>query len=50
MEELFNPADFDSYKEDNRREVKKQKAGCLIVYGILILPLQTVMAELLSLG
>ncbi len=23
MEELFNLANFDSYKEDNRREVKK---------------------------
>lgn len=25
---------FDLYKEDNRREVKKQKVVCLIVYGL----------------
>lgn len=27
MEELFNLANFDSYKEDNRREVKKAEGG-----------------------
>lgn len=27
MEELFHLADFDSYKEDNRREVKKAEGG-----------------------
>ena len=27
MEELFELAKFDSYKEDNRREVKKAEGG-----------------------
>lgn len=27
MKELFNLANFDSYKEDNRREVKKAESG-----------------------
>ena len=45
MEELFELAKFDSYKEDNRREVKKQKADFQIVYGIPILLLPTAMAE-----
>lgn len=27
MEELFNLSDFDNYKEDNRREVKKAQGG-----------------------
>lgn len=31
MEELFDLAKFDSYKEDNRREVKKQKAEWKLV-------------------
>ena len=27
MEELFDLSKFDSYKEDNRREVKKAEGG-----------------------
>ncbi len=50
MEELFELIKFDSYKEDNRREVKKQKADFQIVCGILILLLPIVMAVLLFLG
>ncbi len=46
MEELFELENFDSYKEDNRREVKKQKADFQTAYGKPILPLPTVMAEL----
>ena len=45
MEELFELAKFDSYKEDNRREVKKAEGGHQIVYGIPILLLPTAMAE-----
>ena len=41
MEELFKMAKFDSYKEDNRREVDFP-----IAYGKPILPLPTVMAAL----
>ncbi|MCI8660401.1 MAG: hypothetical protein HFG54_09190 [Lachnospiraceae bacterium] len=29
MEELFDLSKFDSYKEDNRREVKKAEEGLL---------------------
>lgn len=29
MEELFHLADFDSYKEDNRREVKKAEKSLM---------------------
>ena len=50
MEELFELAKFDSYKEDNRREVKKQKAGFQIACGILTPLLPTAMAELSFLG
>ncbi len=46
MAELFEMENFDSYKEDNRREVKKQKADFQTAYGKPILPLPTVMAEL----
>ena len=50
MKELFEMAKFDSYKEDNRREVKKAEGASLIAYGILTLPLPTAMAELLFLA
>jgi len=46
MEELFDLAKFDSYKEDNRREVKKQKADFQIACGILTLLLPIAMVEL----
>ena len=46
MEELFELAKFDSYKEDNREEVKKQKVG----YRIPILLVPIAMAASLPLG
>lgn len=47
MEELFELAKFDSYKEDNRREVKKAEGGHFqTACGILTLLLPIVMAEL----
>lgn len=45
MEELFDLSKFDSYKEDNRREVKKAEGG---LPNSLLLP--TAMAELSFLG
>lgn len=50
MEELFDLAKFDSYKEDNRREVKKQKADFPTAYGIPVLPLPTAIEGLSFLG
>lgn len=44
MRELFDLKKFDSYREDNRREVKKAEGAFLIVYGIPTLPLLIVMA------
>ena len=49
MSDLFDITKFDSYKEDNRREVKKLKADCRIRYGRRILLLQIAMAGLSSL-
>lgn len=46
MKELFDLSKFDSYKEDNRGEVKKQKVG----YRIPILLLPIAMAASLPLG
>ena len=46
MEELFELEKFDSYKEDNREEVKKQKVG----YRIPILLVPIAMAASLPLG
>ena len=46
MKELFDLARFDSYKEDNREEVKKQKVG----YRIPILLVPIAMAASLPLG
>lgn len=49
MEDIFDIAKFDSYREDNRREVKKQKVVCQIHCGKRTLLLQIVMEELLFL-
>lgn len=46
MKELFDLSKFDSYKEDNREEVKKQKVG----YRIPILLVPIAMAASLPLG
>ncbi len=46
MKELFDLSKSDSYKEDNRGEVKKQKVG----YRIPILLLTIAMAASLPLG
>ena len=46
----FDISQFDSYREDNRREVKKAKAGCLFRCGKRIPLLLIVTAELLFLG
>ena len=50
MSDLFDITKFDSYKEDNRREVKKLKADCRIRYGRRILLLQIAMAGVIILG
>ena len=46
MEVLFELAKFDSYKEDNRREVKRRREDFQTACGILTLLLPIVMAEL----
>ncbi len=43
MESLFDITKFDSYKEDNRREVKREMEDCQVHCGIPIPPLQTAM-------
>ena len=45
----FDMAQFDSYREDNRREVKKARGGLPNSFGRHILLLLTAMAESLSL-
>ncbi len=40
---LFDISKFDSYKEDNRREVKKATGGLPVSYGIPTLHLPIVM-------
>lgn len=42
---MFDLTKFDEYKEDNRREVKRQKAAYLRRFGKPIRLLQIVMAE-----
>lgn len=44
MVHFFDITKFNLYKEDNRREVKKQMAAFLLLYGRLTLLLQIVMA------
>ena len=46
----FDISQFDSYREDNRREVKKAKGGLPLSFGKLIRLLPTAMAESLFLG
>ena len=43
MVEVFDLSRFDEYREDNRREVKKQVKGCRFLSGIPILLSQTVL-------
>ena len=45
MKDLFDISKFDSYKEDNRREVKKQMGGYQCPYGTSILHLPIAMVE-----
>lgn len=45
----FDMAQFDSYREDNRREVKRRGAAFQTRYGRHILLLLTAMAESLFL-
>lgn len=40
MNNLFDLSKFNSYKEDNRREVKKASGGYLFLYGKLTLQWQ----------
>ena len=47
MRKEFDISQFDKYREDNRREVKKRMEGYLFRYGTHILLLLTVMAVLL---
>lgn len=49
LEKTFDLLQFDEYREDNRREVKKQMVVCWFLCGTPILPLLTVMVELLFL-
>ena len=49
LEKTFDLSQFDEYREDNRREVKKQKVVCRFLCGTPILPLQTAMVESLFL-
>lgn len=44
MKNTFDLSQFDEYREDNRREVKKPLEDCQFLYGIPILRLPTVMA------
>ncbi len=44
MRKEFDISQFDKYREDNRREVKKANGDCRFRYGTHILLLQTVMA------
>ena len=46
----FDLSQFDEYREDNRREVKKPKVAYQFLYGTLIQLLPTVMVELLFLA
>ena len=45
----FDLSKFDEYREDNRREVKKQKVACQFLCGTHILPLRTAMVASLFL-
>lgn len=45
----FDLSQFDEYREDNRREVKKPKVAYQFLYGTLIQLLPTVMVVLLFL-
>lgn len=45
MNNLFDPALFNEYREGNRLEVKKASGGLRKVYGRRIPHLQTVTAE-----
>lgn len=47
MEKLFDLSEFDSYKEDNRREVKSAKMVYQTLFGKRILLFQMDMVELL---
>ena len=47
---MFEISQFESYREDNRREVKRQRAVSLMPYGIRIQHLRIVMEELLFLA
>lgn len=47
MTEVFDLSQFDEYREDNRREVKKQTVACRFHCGIPILHLLIAMVELL---
>lgn len=49
MAKVFDISQFDEYREDNRREVKKQTADYQFLYGIPILHLLIVMVVLLFL-
>lgn len=49
LENTFDLSQFDEYREDNRREVKKQMVVCQFLCGTPILPLLTIMVELLFL-
>lgn len=42
MPNVFDLSKFDEYREDNRREVKKQMGVCRFPYGTLILLLRIV--------
>ena len=44
MKDIFDISKFDSYKEDNRREVEKQMADYQCHYGTHILRLRIAMA------
>lgn len=46
LEKTFELSQFDEYREDNRREVKKRKVACRFLCGTPILPLRTAMVEL----
>ena len=48
MENTFDLSQFDKYREDNRREVKKQMVVCQFHCGTRILLLQIAMAVSLS--
>lgn len=50
MDNLFDIKNYDSYKEDNRREVKRREVVYLCLYGNHTLQWRMLMAVLLFLA